>query len=225
MLYDASRAGNASAELFDPAYWQARKAASRAPGGRGTTLFLDDDARHWVLRHYHRGGLVAKVLGDRYLWTGEARTRPFRELRLLAQLRAHGLPVPVPVAARYERAGLLYRADLITERIPDARPLSVLLEEGPLPAHVWRAIGLCLRQFHDHGVWHADLNAHNVMIDSGGKVSIIDFDRARRRGRTMPDRSNLVRLRQSLDKIRRTRPRFHYGSDEWNLLGSAFGAF
>ncbi len=225
MLYDASRAGNASAELFEPAYWHARAATSRAPGGRGTTLFLDDGARHWVLRHYFRGGTVAKLLGDRYLWTGEARTRPFRELRMLADLRAEGLPVPVPVAARYERNGLLYRGDLITERIPDARPLSVWLEEAPLPAQAWRAIGLCLREFYDLGVWHADLNAHNVLLDSSGNVSVIDFDRARRRkpGPALSGK-NLGRLAHSLDKLRRTRPRFHCGETEWGLLLAAHRA-
>ncbi len=84
------------------------------------------DARRgpWVLRHYRRGGMIANVLGDRYLWTGAGRTRGFAEFRLLAALRARGLPVPTPVAARYRRKGVHYRADLITRRIGNATTLA-----------------------------------------------------------------------------------------------------
>ena len=36
-------------------------------GGRGAVAFLRDGERRWVLRHYRRGGLVARVLDDTYL--------------------------------------------------------------------------------------------------------------------------------------------------------------
>ena len=62
----------------------------RAAGGRGTVAFVRDGERRWVLRHYRRGGLVARLLDDRYLWTGADRTRAFREWRLLRELRAAG---------------------------------------------------------------------------------------------------------------------------------------
>lgn len=221
MLSDASRAGNASTEWFDPQYWHGRGVASRAPGGRGTTLFVGDGARQWVLRHYHRGGLVAKVLADRYLWTGEANTRPFREWRLLAEMLAAGLPVPAPIAARYRRNGLFYRGDLITGRIAGAQPLSALLAARPVESDVWRKVGACLRRLRDHGVWHADLNAHNVLIDEHGAVTIVDFDRARRR---KPGAwSNLGRLRHSLLKIARQLPAGRFGEPQWRELCAGYG--
>lgn len=224
MLYDASRAGNASVDLFDPGYWRTRHAASHARAGRGQALYVDDGVRHWVLRHYLRGGLFAALFGDRYFWNGEARTRPFREWRLLHELRAEGLPVPVPVAARYRKRGLIYRGDLITERIVAAQALSAWLDHGPVPAQVWRAVGACVRRFHDRGVWHADLNAHNILVDAQGAVSLVDFDRGRRRAPGAWRAANLERLRRSLDKIDRGLPRGRFGASEWRLLVEAYGS-
>ena len=85
-----------------------------------------------MLRHYRRGGFIARLSRDRYVWTGEARVRAFAEWRLLELLTERGLPVPKPIAARYQRSGLLYRCDLITQRIADAQPLSAALAVGAL---------------------------------------------------------------------------------------------
>jgi len=222
MLYEPSRAGNAPEDMFDPQWWQSRGAAARAAGGRGATLFVTDASRSWVLRHYRRGGLVARVFDDRYLWTGEARTRPFREWQLLRDMYASGLPVPAPVAARYQRSGAFYRGDLITERIADTQPLPVLLDAGPLRPQTWGAIGSCVRAFHDQGIWHADLNAHNVLVDGAGRVFLVDFDRGRRRAPGRWREGNLARLRHSLDKIARALPPGRFGEKEWRQLVSAY---
>ena len=57
--------------------------------------------------------------GDRYLWRGEALTRSFVEWHLLYVMHRAGLPVPLPIAARYRRSGRYsYSADLLTEQIP-----------------------------------------------------------------------------------------------------------
>ena len=118
-----------------------RGSLQETAGGRGTVAFIRDGERRWVLRHYRRGGLVARLLGDRYLWTGANRTRAFREWRLLRELRAAGLPVPAPVAARYERDGLFYRADLVTTELPTRRTLAHALADGPLDVVTWHAVG------------------------------------------------------------------------------------
>jgi 3-deoxy-D-manno-octulosonic acid kinase len=201
MLYDGSRAGNAGAAIFQPDYWRERGRVSRPPAGRGAALFVEDGALRWVLRHYRRGGLMARLSRDRYLWTGENRTRPFREWRLLYELHRQGFSVPAPVAARYRREGLGYTGELITERIPGARPLSVLLQSQSLPAHTWEAVGRCIRRFHAAGVFHADLNAHNILLDDAGAVFLIDFDRGRRRVPGAWTTQNLQRLQRSLNKI------------------------
>ena len=98
-----------------------------------------------------------------------------------ADLAQRGLPVPKPVAARYQRSGLWYRCDLITQRIMDAHPLSAVLAQGARLQATWRAVGAAVARLHRAGVDHADLNAHNILLDAGGIVSVIDFDRGRLR--------------------------------------------
>lgn len=188
-----------AAALFEPEYWRGRGRLEPADRGRGSAWFVGDEARDWVLRHGRRGGLVARFARDRYLWTGERRVRTFAEWRLLAELSARGLPVPVPIAARYLRRGLVYRCDLITRRISGARPLSAWSPSEPPPP--WSAVGAAVANLHRAGVDHADLNAHNILLDGCGGVSFIDFDRSRIRADGAWKMGNLRRLRRSLEKI------------------------
>jgi 3-deoxy-D-manno-octulosonic acid kinase len=223
MLYDASRLSNAADEsLFDLKSWLAAPATTRTPGGRGAALFIEHAGRAWVLRHYQRGGFMARLTADRYWWTGEERTRPFREWRLLEQLRAAGLPVPAPIAARYARHGLTYRGDLITERIRGAQPVSALLASASLPEATWRAIGRCVRRLHKAGVWHADLNAHNILIGGDAHVSLVDFDRARQRAPGRWCEANLARLERSLRKICRDLPPDRFTAKDWAALRAGY---
>ena len=222
MLYDAIRLSNADPALFDTRNWLEKGGAKRTPAGRGDTIFIEHLGHSWVLRHYRRGGFIARLTLDRYLWTGEDRTRAFREWRLLHDLHAAALPVPAPVAARYRRHGPTYDADLITERIAGAQPLSILLAAGALPPALWRAIGSCIRQFHDAGVCHADLNAHNILIDHAQRVFLIDFDRGKRRKAGAWRAANLARLKRSLEKITRDGAAGRFSAEEWTALEQAY---
>jgi 3-deoxy-D-manno-octulosonic acid kinase len=65
----------------------------------------------------------------------------------------------------------------------------------------WRRVGSILARFHAVGADHADLNAHNILIDEAGTVSVIDFDRGRLRPPGAWAAGNLARLRRSLLKI------------------------
>ena len=186
---------------FDRAYWQRQGLADSSPGGRGEVSYVRAPFGHCVLRHYHRGGMVARVLGDRYLWTGAERTRSFAEFRLLVELYGRRLPVPKPVAARYRRQGLHYRADLITRCIENTRTLAAILTAGCCDKAVAGDVGATIARFHAAGVYHADLNAHNILLD-GHAVSVVDFDRGDLRH---PARNwqlgNLMRLKRSLLKL------------------------
>ncbi len=191
--------------MFEISRWRADRAAVAVSGGRGGVhVVTAPGGSAWVLRHYRRGGLFGRVVTDSYLFTGAERTRAFREWRLLADLVALGLPAPRPVAARFRRTGPVYRADLVTELIPDCRPLSALLCDASIGVD-WEAIGATIRDFHDAGVDHADLNAHNVLVDDDGRVFLVDFDRGRRRSPGSWRQANLSRLRRSLDKLARQR--------------------
>ena len=133
ILFDPTCAAQADAGWFAPGAWSARGLAERAGAGRGEAWFIQAPWGASVLRHYRRGGLMARLIDDQYLWAGAARTRCFEEFRLLELLWAKGLPVPQPVAARYQRRGLWYRADLITRRLLGTRSLAARLRAGEVP--------------------------------------------------------------------------------------------
>jgi 3-deoxy-D-manno-octulosonic acid kinase len=218
MLYDASRCGQPDPRIFERDTWRARGALEETAGGRGTVAFVHDGARRWVLRHYRRGGLVARLLGDRYFWAGAEHTRAFREWRLLRELCAAGLPVPAPVAARYERRGLFYRADLITEELPTRTTLARALAAAPLDAAAWRAVGACVGRLHARGVHHADLNAHNLLLGPQGAVYVLDFDRGCIRPRGEWEQAVLERLQRSLRKVTSGLPPDRFDAAAWQAL-------
>lgn len=201
ILFDAAISPQVDDDWFVPDYWRQRGALHVQAGGRGGVAMIATPAGECVLRHYRRGGQVARLLADRYLWRGREHTRSFREFRLLAQIAAMGLPGPVPVAARVRRRGLFYTADLITRRIAGARTLVECLALGQLDAELAAATGALVARFHRAGVWHADLNAHNVLVAPAG-LYLIDFDRGRLRAPAEGwRRANLQRLRRSLLKV------------------------
>jgi 3-deoxy-D-manno-octulosonic acid kinase len=226
ILFDPGIAAQAGAgefdpQWFDPAYWRAQGLAEAVRGGRGANSYIDAPFGASVLRHYVRGGMVAGIMGDRYLWTGTERTRGFAEFRLLAALRSRGLRAPVPVAARYQRRGPYYRADLITRRIDAARTLGEML--GETDATTAARVGAAIAEFHAAGACHADLNAHNVLI-AGDRVWLVDFDRGRLRAPDVAWQSaNLARLRRSLVKLGAARKREAAFADSfWKPLTAAY---
>lgn len=230
MLADPGMLGNSlltnGEALFDPEFWAARGSVTATSGGRGAAWFIACGERHWVLRHSRRGGLLAPLTGDRYVWLGESRVRSFAEWRLLHALAGRGLPVPKPVAACYRRSGLVYRCDLITERIRHTRPLSEALADRALPQETWTEVGAVIARLHRAGADHADLNAHNVLCGFGvanaGSISVIDFDRGRLRQPGDWQQSNLARLKRSLVKISQSLPPERFTQREWTWLEAGY---
>jgi 3-deoxy-D-manno-octulosonic acid kinase len=217
ILYDAARLRKPEAALFTREHWAARDALEEFAGGRGSVCALRTEQGDWILRHYRRGGFAARISHDRYLWLGASATRSFREWRLLAELHRQGLPVPSPIAARFERQGLSYRADIITARLPNSRTLAKAIETEPLEPSTWQQIGRTIAQFHAAGVHHADLNAHNIMLVDEA-VYWIDFDRGRVRARGSWEGEVVARLRRSLRKVKAQRPQSHFAEGDWQSL-------
>lgn len=181
--------------------WRALDAPATGASSRGQAPRLQVAGRTVVRKHYYRGGLAARLSSDLYLWTGVARARSLHEWTMLSHLRARGMPVPKPVAARVRLTWPWYTADLLTVEIPDTRTLGQLLSERSLPPETWRRVGKMIARLHTARVEHADLNIDNVLLDKDGRVYLIDFDRAR--PQPIPgdwQAENLRRLERSLLK-------------------------
>ena len=212
---------------FRPAGWLHAEpvAAALKAAGRGKTMYVGNVPRQFVLRHYVRGGMVRKISRDYYVWTGEERSRPFAEWRMLAKMVDTGLRVPRPAAARYCRHGAFYTADIITVRIPDVVPLSEHIVSEPEVTEFWESLGAAVQKFHSQGVYHADMNAYNLQIDKDGDLWMLDFDR----GRLLPpgpwQQKNLSRLHRSLQKIVGLNPQLQFRHDNWvQFLDGYFAA-
>ncbi len=200
VLYDPALVEQGTRELLQPAAWRGRQ-TGEAGRGRGGVAFVASQGEEWAIRHYRRGGLFGRLVRDHYIWAGAERTRSWREWRMLHALRTKGLPVPRPVAAGFERSGPVYTADIATLRIPDAEPLSARLRQEDGQALPWKDIGRMIARFHAAGAFHADLNAHNILLDGAGRPWLIDFDRGEFRSGGGWPQANLQRLERSLHKI------------------------
>jgi len=170
-------------------------------GGRRPVRIIETTLGEGVLKHYHRGGWLARCLQDRYLFTGLEATRSFAEFRLLHALSQKNLPIPTPIAARVCVYGWYYRADLLTQRIENSISLHDALVAGQGSAALARRVGETIARFHRVGVHHADLNAHNILV-TAQQIHLIDFDLSRILAPNLRWQiANLARLKRSLRKL------------------------
>ena len=226
IIYDASLMDVPGVEFFNVDYWRVQEALHGDAVGRGSAWFIDAPQGPVVLRRYLRGGWAAKISRQAYLFSTVSRSRPFREFKLLAMLSEQGLPVPAPIAALCEFHGFVSTGTIIMSRIAHAQTLAdVLRLSAGEPAHdagVWASVGKCIRRFHDAGVWHADLNARNILLSDESNVFLIDFDRARfTPGKAVNGEGNLKRLKRSLTKLWPT-DQLSRLSSSWDLLTAGY---
>ena len=199
VLFAHERMIEPSVRWFEPAYWEEQGAVVERFGGRGEALAIEGPFGAAVLKSYRRGGLVRRVVRQRYAWLGFDRARSVREWRVLRSLYEAGLPVPEPLAAFVRRSALSYEAALLTRRIDDAPPLSEAAAD--FDAARWREVDALVDCFAAAGLWHADLNATNVLVGPDGKLWMIDFDRARICDRPVRPDPMHARLARSLAKL------------------------
>ena len=81
-----------------------------------------------------------------------------------------------------------------------------------------------LARFHRAGVWHADLTAHNILLDQDGRSYLLDFDRGRLRRPGHWRQRNLARLLRSLRKIRPQVSETAYPEPQWQWLLAGYAA-
>lgn len=213
-----------SPEWFTVDFWRANNAVVGSSKGRYTTWFVAFEHNHWVLRHYWRGGFMAKFSKDAYVYTGLENTRAMAELRLLDMLYREDFAVPKPIAANIARNGVFYRADIIIERVDGAEDLVARLAKEPMSSAQWQQLGALIAKFHQRGVYHADLNAKNILI-TADKFYLIDFDRGEVRSpaRTW-QQANLNRLLRSFNKEKTKLTSLAFSLEDWQMLNSGYQA-
>ena len=234
ILYDASIIAEPVLQLFNRDYHtnqcsQQNKSVSQALNGqqggigRAPVVYFSQAGKSFVLKHYFRGGAVASILKDRYLGFNVIKSRAFREFRLLKKMNRLGLPVPIAVAAHANKGALSYRADLITEELKRTETLSDVLSNRVLADENWQKIGRCIKRFHQHDIYHADLNARNILLTKSLEVYLIDFDNSyirtgSRFGSGAWKITNLSRLKRSLLKFKSNTNGFNFDEDKWSAL-------
>jgi len=227
-------ANEVSAAWFSPEYWRNENAVIGQSKGRYVTYFVEHDLKSdgaiqpikMVLRHYYRGGLVSKISKDRFWFSSFENTRAVKELNMLQQMRDLSLPVPNPVAAMVRKVGWFYCVnDILIELIENAKDGFQILSKQAFEQQQWQELGKTIRRFHEKGVFHSDLNIHNVILDNDGKFWLIDFDRCEfRQQQSSWQQQNLSRLKRSLDKEKSLQPSFHFEQQDWNALLQGYKA-
>lgn len=173
-----------------------------------------------AVRHVMRGGLIGRILHDRFL----PPTRVARELTAAFRLKLGGVPTPdVLAVATYPAGGFFRRADVVTRFVEGGADLSAVFGDARNDAQrtpILDAVAYLLSRLTATGAQHADLNLKNVLITTGsdGYVAhILDVDRVHFHvpGDPLVARANIDRLMRSLRQWRtRIAPRANALSDD-----------
>jgi len=236
IIYDDSIITEPSLQLFDADYHTKRDSQQKrsvtpnnsSPGegiGRAKVVYFPFENMTFVLKHYYRGGLVASIIKDKYFGFTVEKTRAFKEWCLLKTMKNLELPVPNAIAAHVKQGVLFYRADLITQKIENTKTLADVLFEETIDVAQWKKVGSCIKRFHDNNIYHADLNARNILLTATGDVYLIDFDNSYFRTDSKSWKmANLSRLKRSLLKFKNGESAFNFDESDWVSLLRGYDA-
>lgn len=216
-LFDADYHTNQSTRQNNSSAGDPGNSQSAGAGiGRARAVYFEYEGRSLVLKHYYRGGMVARFIKDRYSGLNIENSRAFKEWRLLKKMHHLGLPVPQAVAAHVKKGLISYSADLITEEIKQSTTLADVLTEAGIDHKQWKKIGACIKLFHQHDIYHADLNARNILLTESGDVYLIDFDNSYFRADAASWKmANIARLKRSLLKFSNNTAGFNFTEKDW----------
>lgn len=217
--YDAGVFQQPDELSFSAAHWQQQQAVIGQSRGRNIAWFIRHNGAALVMRHYYRGGLIGKLVKDNFSYQSVLASRAMQEFNLLRYMRRCGLPVPQPLAAQYVRRGLCYRADIMIALIAGSQDLATILAAGTaLSSSQWQQVGRVIARFHQQGVYHSDLNCHNILLDASDQVWLIDFDKCAVRAPGDWMQQNLARLQRSLQKEQTLHAGFSWQQQDWQAL-------
>ena len=157
-------------------------------------------------RRFRRGGLI-RLFGDNYLGFG---SRMIRELALTWEARRRGVPVAEVVGAIVESvAPAIYRGVLITRAMPGMTLWELVQtdDDPQVREHLLTAARRAIDTMHEKGVFHGDLNLHNLFVSTAGdqfSVVILDLDKSRLYPTALSEpmrRRNMKRLARSVRKL------------------------
>jgi len=164
-----------------------------------------------IIKHYEHGGLFRKITKDIFLGS----SRPFRELAILEAAGQKGIPVPEVLAASVDRIfGPFHKGEIVYKEIPDSANLLEYLkglnerpmgEKISLKREIINSLAQAIKKMHTSGIYHADLNVKNVLIQNRGeapRIYLVDFDCSKiKKNLSLRVRiKNLARFNRSCEK-------------------------
>lgn len=176
--------------------------------GSGYLIELEQGVRLFV-RRSRRGGLARFALSELYFGT---RPRPVRELAITSEAQRRGVPVAEPIGAAVEwMAPGLYRGLFLSRPLTGMTLWEFLRtdDDRMVRAHVIAEARRAIDAMHQLGLFHADLNLHNLFVTKAGEeltVVILDLDKARLFRTALAltlRRRNFARLLRSARKLDR----------------------
>ncbi len=158
-------------------------------------------------RRGRRGGVIGSILSDVYVGIAP---RPLNELAVAVEAIRRGISVAEPMGAMIEWIGpALYRGFFLTRAVRGMTLWEFVKtdDDQTVRGHVLAQARVAIEAMHDKGLFHADLNLHNILVTQAGEsftVIIIDLDKARLFDGPLPAamrRANMARLIRSARKL------------------------
>jgi len=199
--YDSNAFDNFSSKLFNIDYISKEGLIKSVMAGRGKTLEIKYEDRRYFLKHYIRGGLVAKISYDKYILSSLASTRAIKEYNLLNVMSEKRLPVPKAAALQIIISRFTYKANLITCKIENEGTLYEFVKNKKMNNNLWSKLSITLEKFFQENVYHSDLNSKNIIIDKNNNFFLLDFDNSYFYYNKKLFNKSILRLERSLKKI------------------------
>ena len=158
-------------------------------------------------RRCRRGGMARFFSSDTFIGVNP---RPLQELAVTVEAARRGIPVAQPLGVMVEWIGpVFYRGFFLTRAVAGLTLWEFLQtdDDPTVRDHVLRQARAAIDTMHERGLFHADLNLHNLLVTKEREsfaVIILDLDKARLSDLPLPPamrHENGERLMRSARKL------------------------